>query len=90
MAKISGTGSMGVKLKIFSEYENVSPHVSITVERNTPDFDDAGAAKSDMMLVQEAAHLAKLCRDYVASEIEKDIKLAKQGKDTKYAGKKLT
>lgn len=87
MARVSATASMGLKLKIFSDYENVSPHASITIER------DLGAGSdeqyTDAALVEMAAEMYEKCRKYVESEMEKDIAFAKSGKDGKYIGKKV-
>lgn len=69
--RISATASMGLKLKIFSDFENVSPHCSITVE----DEVDAGLSREDK--VAEAGELYQLCRKYVQSEMEQTIKEAK-------------
>jgi hypothetical protein len=83
MPKISATASMGAKLKFFSDYENVSPHISITVERDTLDY------VSDDVLVEEAGKLYQKCRAYVQDELEKDIASAKAGKEGKHIGKKV-
>lgn len=69
--RVSATASMGVKLKIFSDYENASTMASITMEEDVPE----GADKHE-----HAAELYQKCRAYVQKEIEADIKSAKGGK----------
>lgn len=71
MAKVSATASMGVKLKQFSDFENVNPHASISVERELPND------LSDEQLIDQAKILYKQCRKYVETEIGKDVESAK-------------
>lgn len=76
IAKISANASMGVKLKYFSDFENINPQVSIGVEMEVPD-----ASKES--LVAEAGELYKMCRKFVQAEIGEDVKTAKAPKEKK-------
>lgn len=72
--KVRATASMGVKLKIFSDYENASTHASITIEK------DVGEGNNNAALLYEAGQLYDVAREYVEEKIEEDIKSAKGGK----------
>lgn len=74
MAKISASASMGVKLKFFSDFENVNPHFSISIERNVPD------EWTDQQCADYAADLLTAARARVEEKIEADIKSAKGDK----------
>ena len=74
MAKISASASMGVKLKFFSDFENVNPHFSISIERNVPD------EWTDEQCADYAAELMNQARARVEDKIEADIKSAKGDK----------
>lgn len=68
MATVSATASMGVKLKIFSDYENASTMASITIEEEVPEGTSS---------LEHAKDLYQRCRSFVQEEIEDDIKSAK-------------
>ena len=74
MAKISASASMGVKLKFFSDFENVNPHFSVSIERNVPD------EWTDEQCADYAAELMNKARTRVEEKIEADIKSAKGDK----------
>ena len=74
MAKITASASMGVKLKFFSEYENINPHFSVSIERNVPDD------WTDTQCADYAAELLTTARERVETKIEADIKSAKGDK----------
>ena len=74
MAKISASASMGVKLKFFSDFENVNPHFSVSIERNVPD------EWTDDQCADYAAELLNAARIRVEEKIEADIKSAKGDK----------
>ena len=75
--KISATASMGLKLKIFSDFENVSPHISLTVEEEVSD-----SLTQDERIDATEALYEKL-RKRVEAQMEKDIAFAKQNKGKK-------
>ena len=72
--KISATASMGLKLKIFSDFENVSPHISLTVDEELPDSSTLDER------VDAAVFLYQKLRKRVEEEMEKDIEFAKKSK----------
>lgn len=85
MATVKVTASLGTKMKFFSEYENISPHASITIEREV----DPGMTTAEMIekfaaddaeIVQYADQLYDKARKVVEKKIEADIKSAKGGK----------
>lgn len=74
MAKVSVTASLGVKLKWFSDYENVNPHASVTIERDVEGTDEE--------LLEQADVLYDKCRAVVQKKIGADVKSAKGEKVT--------
>lgn len=73
MAKISATASLGMKVSLankagFGQYDNASPHHSITIEREVADD------LRDIDLVDKAEELHKLARALVEKKINTDLK----------------
>lgn len=77
MPTVSASASIGVKLKKFSEYENISVHSSMSIER------DASEGLSDEQLAEDAQQLYLKLRSKVEHEINKDIESAKGKPPTK-------
>lgn len=70
------TASLNTKLKYFSDYENINPHASITIERTCP-----GA--TDEELLAYADELYDKARKVVEKKIQSDIVSAKGNKAVK-------
>lgn len=75
MARVSATSSLGVKVSLgnkkgFSQYDNASPHHSITIERSLPD------ELTNDELVEKAEELHGLARKLVEKKVNEDIKEA--------------
>jgi hypothetical protein len=74
MAILKVTSSLNTKLKFFSQYENINPHCSISIEEEVPD------SLSDEDRLERASQLYDKIRKVVEAKIESDIKSAKGGK----------
>ena len=74
MAILKVTSSLNTKLKFFSQYENIKPHCSITIEEDVSD------SLSDEDRLERASLLYDKIRKVVEAKIESDIKSAKGGK----------
>ena len=74
MATLKVTASLNTKLKFFSQYENINPHCSITIEEEVPD------SLSDEEKLERSSELYDKIRKVVEKKIESDIKSAKGGK----------
>jgi hypothetical protein len=74
MAILKVTSSLNTKLKFFSQYENINPHCSITIEEEVSD------SLSDEDRLERASQLYDKIRKVVEAKIESDIKSAKGGK----------
>lgn len=75
MARVSATASLGIKKSLghkkgWGTYDNVSPHHSITFERNYPDD------LTDEELVAKGNSLHKLARTMVEARIAEDVREA--------------
>lgn len=73
MSKVSATASLGIKKglghkKGFNQYDNASPHHSITIERQ---YDDN---LTDEELVEKADQLHAKARALVEKKIQADMK----------------
>lgn len=73
MTKVSATASLGMKVSLggkkgFSNYDNASPHHSISIERTVSDD------LSDAEMVQKAEECHKLARALVEKKINEDLK----------------
>jgi ASC-1-like (ASCH) protein len=77
MAVIKVTASLNTKLKFFSEFENINPHASITIEEEVPD------SWTDEQRLERASELYDKARKVVEKKIESDIKSAKGDKAKK-------
>lgn len=71
MAKVSVTAALNTKLKYFSDFENINPHCSITIER------DVDNEWSDQKILDYGNELYDKIRKVVEAKIESDIKSAK-------------
>lgn len=71
MALLKVTASLNTKLKFFSDFENINPHCSITIEEEITD------AVSDEQKLERASELYDKIRAVVERKIESDIKTAK-------------
>lgn len=80
MATLKVTASLNTKLKFFSQYENINPHCSITIEEEVPD------SLSDEERLERSSELYDKIRKVVEKKIESDIKSAKGGKGLSDAG----
>lgn len=78
MAVISVTASLNTKLKFFSDYENINPFASITIEREMEGTDEE--------LLTYADELYDKARKVVEKKIEADIQSAKGDKARKISG----
>lgn len=74
MAVLKVTASLNTKLKFFSQYENINPHCSITLEEEIAD------STTDEQKLERASELYDKIRAVVERKIESDIKSAKGGK----------
>lgn len=72
MPVIRVTASLNTKLKFFSEYENINPHASITIEREVDGTDEELLAYADQLYDK--------ARKVVEKKIEADIRSAKGDK----------
>lgn len=74
MAKISGTASLGIKKSLghkkgWTQYDNSSPHYSMTIEREGLSDD-----LTNEELLEKAAELQDLCQKQVEKKISDDLK----------------
>ena len=74
MAEVTASASMGVKLKFFSEFENVNPHFSLSIKRDVPDD------WTDEQIAVYGEELMGVARERVQAKINSDIKTAKGDK----------
>lgn len=75
MPTIKVTASLNTKLKFFSDFENINPHSSITIEREMEGTDEE--------LLEYADGLYDKARKVVEKKINSDIQSAKGGKGIK-------
>lgn len=73
MSRVSSTASLGMKVSLgikkgYSQYDNASPHHSITIEKTVDD------SFTDEQLVAEAEKLHGLARKLVEAKINDDLK----------------
>lgn len=69
MPTVKVTASLNTKLKFFSDFENINPHASITIEREIEGTDEE--------LLEYADKTYDKIRKVVQKKIESDIKSAK-------------
>lgn len=69
MPTVKVTASLNTKLKFFSDFENINPHASITIEREVEGTDEE--------ILEYADALYDKARKVVENKIEADIKSAK-------------
>lgn len=74
MAKVVVNASLNTKMKFFSDFENINPHCSITIER------DVDNEWSDEKILEYGDQLYDKIRKVVEAKIESDIKSAKRKK----------
>lgn len=77
MARISGTSSLGIKKTLghkkgFTQYDSVSPHYSMTIDR------EVSNDLSDEELAEKAQELVDICRARVETKIQNDLKEANE------------
>lgn len=77
MARVSATASLGLKLNLaakreWGNYDNVTPHHSLTIERTYPD------ELTEEELVEKGQALHAKCRKFVETKAAQDMKDAKK------------
>lgn len=74
-AKVSGTASLGIKKSLghkkgFTQYDNVSPQFSMTIQR------EVSGDLTDEQLLEKAEELTDLCRERIEKKISDELKEA--------------